>query len=79
MSFGAPPTPSAHYNMKMPGAAVTAALEAWAGNASTPARHSSYLQQSTAKQCQQQDKEEGTSPTPEPAYDTVCRRTLHEV
>jgi len=24
MSFGAPPTPSAHYNMKMPGAAVTA-------------------------------------------------------
>jgi len=68
--FRGPSNSSAHYNMKMSGAAVTA-LEAWAGNAYTPARHSNYLQQSTAKQCRQQDKEEGTSPTPEPAYDTL--------
>jgi len=39
---------------------------AYAGLKRTPAKQSNYLQQSTAKQCQQQDKEEGTSPTPSP-------------
>jgi len=55
-------------------------MTAWALEAqSKPATQKNYLQQSTAKQCQQQDKEEGTSPTTESAYDTARRLTLNQV
>jgi len=65
--------------MKLPGRTVHMSLEARWWKELDLQYTKNYLQQSTAKQCQQQDKEEGTSPTPESAYDTVCRLTLREV
>jgi len=72
-SFGPPPTPSAHSDMEMPGSTVSTATSIKVCNTKN------HLQQSTARQCQQQDKEDGTSPTTESAYDTACRLTPNKV
>jgi len=58
--------------MKMPGSTVST------GCSINGCNTKDYLQQSTAKQCQQQDKKEGTSSTTESAYDTACRLTLND-